>query len=106
MTGTKNWTFSTYIDRRGTRHRDPYMVLILAPVDPQKTAPTWDDILMFVEEMLRVENWNDASLRRLPEMPGKLRRLNNVLMEFEGSPTTQIVSSKPRTKVTVDQFVT
>jgi hypothetical protein len=76
------------------------MVLVLAPIDPNKTAPTWDDVMMFIEEMLRVEDWNDTNLRRDAQMPNKVRRLKAVLMEFE-IPLTQTIQP---TKVKVGDF--
>lgn len=72
------------MDTRGTRHSDPYQVLVLRPIDPTKTSPTYDDIYMFVEEMLETERVNDESLGRKPELPGKIERLLHLIYKFVG----------------------
>lgn len=78
----KNWESFTYIDNRGTRHSDPYKVLVLRPINKDKTAPTYEDINMFVREMLSVEQWNDNHLDRLPDLPNKVEQLLNIIYEF------------------------
>lgn len=90
-----NWKSSTYTDARGTRHKDPYQVLVLSPVDPSATAPTWDDLMMFLQKMLEVEQWNDDHLRRRPQIPEKLQRLKTIISGFDGVPPPE----KKRVKV-------
>lgn len=78
----KNWDSFTYLDTRGTRHSDPYQVLVLNPIDPNKTSPTYEDIFMFLERMLEVEKWNDDHLSRPPQLPPKVERLLNIVYKF------------------------
>ena len=79
-----NWRCWTYLDTRSGRHSDPYTVLVLEPLDPQKTSPTYDDIFMFLDEMLKVERCNDISLKRMPQLPTKINRIKNILTNYEG----------------------
>jgi len=54
----------------------------MKPIDPEKTAPTYPDIEMFVEGMLDVERWNDDNLRRRPQLPQVVERLLNIIYKF------------------------
>lgn len=84
----KNWEKFSYVDTRGTRHADPYKVLVLKPIDPNKTSPTWGDIFMFLESMLEIEQWNDQHLSRPPQLPAKMEKLLTIVYRYlEGDQT-------------------
>jgi len=74
-----NWQYFTYIDRRGIRHADPYMVLVLKPIDPKKTSPTYSDIRMFVNQIFSVEYYNDNHLDRNPQLPIELGKIQKII---------------------------
>jgi len=80
-----NWKSERYLDRRGTRHSDPYLVLVLSPINEEKTSPTYDDICMFIEQMLDVEKINDVNLKRYPQLPAKLHKLRKILSKYDGA---------------------
>jgi len=82
----RNWEGWTYIDTRGTRHSDPYKVLVLKPIDPTKTSPTYPDVFMFLERMLEVESWNDKNLDRQPQLPEKIDKLQEIINKYVVKP--------------------
>jgi len=88
MDGVKryNWTFSTYIDESGKRHADPYMVLVLKPKDETRTAPTYPDVIdVFLDQMLKVEAWNDAHLKRPSQLVIAIQEVEKILLKHKES---------------------
>jgi len=59
------------------------MVLVLEPIVPNKTSPTYDDMFLFIEKLLEVEQWNDDHLARHPQLPTKLERLKRLVSKFD-----------------------
>lgn len=80
-----NWTYFFYIDEKSERHTDPYKVLVLKPIEPSKTAPTYDDMYMFIDKLLEGEVWNDTHLNRPPQLPSKIQRLLRVVLTYVDS---------------------
>ena len=76
-----NWRSWSYLDVSSGRHSDPYEVLVLEPIDPKKTAPTFDDIFMFVEKLLETEKHNDANLQRPLQLPTKIQKIKNIIQK-------------------------
>lgn len=95
MDGIKsyNWTFHTYIDRSGKKHADPYLVLVLKPKSESLTAPTYPDIIdIFLDQMLAVEAWNDAHLKRPSQLIKAIQEVEKILQKHKNS--LNIVSGK------------
>lgn len=80
LKGQRNWVAHTYVDGRGTRHKDPYLVLAMKPLN-QKTAPTYNDIMAFIDAMLVVERKNDESLNRRPQAKKLAKIIKTILKE-------------------------
>jgi len=82
----RNWKGWTYIDKTRTRHSDPYKVLVLEPIDPTRTSPTYPDVFMFLERMLEVEVWNDRNLNRPPQLQEKIGKLQEIINKYVVKP--------------------
>lgn len=101
MAGIKNynWTSHTYIDESGKRHADPYMVLVLKPKVETKTAPTYPDVIdIFLDQMLTVEAWNDAHLKRPSQLVKAILEVEKILEKHKQS-LTVISGSTPLVEV-------
>jgi hypothetical protein len=86
-----NWKAWRYVDLKSGKHTDPYVVLVLEPIDPSKTSPTYDDVFMFLENLLDVEKLNDDSLQRAPQLPSKIGRLKRLIEKFEGGKQSEML---------------
>lgn len=80
LKGHRNWVTYTYVNGRGIRHRDPYLVLAMKPLS-EKTAPTYNDIMAFIDSMLAVERTNDERLNRHPQAPKLAKIVKRILKE-------------------------
>jgi len=62
---------------RGTRHSDPYRVVYFEPIDPNITAPTYEDCLLILKETMKADFINDG-LNRPPQLPLFIKKVRKI----------------------------